>query len=161
MVASRELDVAVVRFPADDPNLRRTVVGRQAYTAVLPASHPLAGRDSIPLAALAAEPFILWPRASATAAWDAVFASCVAAGFVPTVHQQTVSVSALLALVAAGLGVTLLAEGYAALERRGVRHVRLTDGPTAPMELVARADEADPPVLAAFRELVIRRFAEA
>jgi DNA-binding transcriptional LysR family regulator len=149
-VSRRELDAAVVRFSA--PGLEAVTIGVQPYRAVVPASSPFA--DRVRLAELADEPFLLWPRNEAPAAWDAVMGACRAAGFTPRVAQEAVSVPTLLALAAAGLGVALVAEGYAVLARADVRFLELDDGPAARLQLVTRAGEPDSPPLARLRALL-------
>jgi DNA-binding transcriptional LysR family regulator len=149
-VERRALDAAVVRFAA--PGLATSSIGVQPYRAVVPASHPSSGR--VRLGELADEPFLLWPRHEAPAAWDAVMSACASAGFTPRVAQEAVSVPTLLALAAAGLGVALVAEGYAVLARPDVRFLSLVDGPVAELLLVTRAGEADSPPLARLRAML-------
>jgi DNA-binding transcriptional LysR family regulator len=159
MVQRRALDAAIVRFATESPELRRVAIGVQPYRAALAADHPLAGAERISLSELADEPFLLWPRSAAPAAWDAVLRACGDAGFTPRVAQEAVSVPTLLALAAAGLGVALIAEGYAALARADVRFLPLRDGPVAGLDLVTRAGEPDPPALARLRALLYARSA--
>lgn len=154
MVERRALDAAIVRFASESPSLRCVAIGVQPYRAVVAAGHPLAGAERIPLSALAGEPFLLWPRPAAPAAWDAVLRACGDAGFTPRVAQEAVSVPTLLALAAAGLGVALVAEGYAVLARADVRFVPLRDGPVSALVLVTRAGEPDSPALARLRALL-------
>lgn len=55
-------------------------------------------------------------------AYDEFIASCRAAGFSPAIVQEASAISA-LGLVAAGLGVTVVAASYQALSLDGVRFV--------------------------------------
>lgn len=154
MVQRRALDAAIVRFAPESVALHSVAIGVQSYRAVLAAGHPLASAEYIALSALADEPFLLWPRPAAPAAWDAVLRACGDAGFTPRVAQEAVSVPTLLALAAAGLGVALVAEGYAVLTRADVRFVPLRDGPVTGLDLVTRAGEPDSPALARLRALL-------
>jgi DNA-binding transcriptional LysR family regulator len=65
---------------------------------------------------------LFFPRHRSVLAYDEFIASCRAAGFSPAIVQEASGVSA-LALVAAGLGVTVVAGSYQALSLDGVRFV--------------------------------------
>jgi len=54
------IDVAYVRLPIDEAGLRVTPLYAEPRVAVLPAGHPLAGKEQITEADLAGEP-LLWP----------------------------------------------------------------------------------------------------
>src|SRR5437868_3919725 len=94
---------------------------RQARRA-LPADHRLACHDRIALSELAGEPFVLFPRHRSVLAYDEFIAACRAAGFSPSITQEASGISA-LGLVAAGLGMTVVAASYQALTLDGVRFV--------------------------------------
>jgi DNA-binding transcriptional LysR family regulator len=111
MVASGELDACVVRFPLADKRLHVEPVADEPFAAVLPTEHQLNDRTALTLGELADEPVVSWPRNTAPDAYDAVVLACASAGFAPRVVQETVSVATLLALVAARMGVSLLATG--------------------------------------------------
>ena len=102
---------------------------------MLPAGHPLAGRPSLKLADLAAEPWVLTPRSS-WEPWHRTYDDdFAAAGFTPRVVQRADTVQGLLGLVAAGIGVTRLTRSSHSLRRSGVAFVPL-EGETARTELV-------------------------
>ena len=90
--------------------------------AALPAGHRLARHDRIALSELAGEPFVFFPRHRSVLAYDEFIASCRAAGFSPAIVQEASGISA-LGLVAAGLGVTVVAASYQALSLAGVQFV--------------------------------------
>ena len=90
--------------------------------AALPAGHRLARHDRIALSELAGEPFVFFPRHRSVLAYDEFIASCRAAGFSPAIVQEASGISA-LGLVAAGLGVTVVAASYEALSLAGVQFV--------------------------------------
>ncbi len=74
----------------------------------LPASHPLARHRSLPLAMLADEPFILFPRLVGLSLYDDVVLACRKAGFELTVAQEAPQISSVVNLVAADLGVSIV-----------------------------------------------------
>ncbi|MCY1390559.1 HTH-type transcriptional regulator ArgP [compost metagenome] len=90
---------------------------------LLPADHPLAGRQQVELAQLADTPFLLYQRSFVLN--DRLLQACLKVGFTPKESGRSGQADFLAALVAAGQGVVLLPRVVArGLERPGV--VRLT-----------------------------------
>jgi DNA-binding transcriptional LysR family regulator len=145
------LDAGLSRPPLVD-DLVTEVVYREPVAAVLPEGHRLASRTELTLAELADEPWVLTPRASWPpwhAKYDADFAH---AGFQPRVVQRGTTPQGLLALVAAGVGVTRLTLSSQSLRDGGVAFVPLA-GEDALVVLMWRAD-AGSPMLPALRAVV-------
>ena len=144
------LDAGLSRPPLVD--LATEVVPREPVAAVLPEGHRLAGRAELTLAELADEPWVLTPRSS-WPPWHRQFDDDFArAGFRPRVVQRGTTPQGLLALVAAGVGVTPLMLSSRSLRDGGVVFVPLA-GDEADVVLVWRED-APNPALPAFRTLV-------
>jgi DNA-binding transcriptional LysR family regulator len=122
------LDAAVGRPPLiDDPELASETILREPVAAVLPSEHPLAERPRLRLSELAGEPWVLTERSSWPPWHELYDAEFRAAGFTPKVVQRGTSVQSLLALVAAGVGVTRLTLSARTLRSSGVRFVPLED----------------------------------
>ncbi len=129
------LDVGFVTrlTPKEVPDELETVpVAEHTLAAVLPTDHPLLKerkkpRASLPLHALAEEPFVLFavPQKPTWHQW--LLAQCAAAGFAPRVVQYAESAESVLDLVAAGIGVTLAVPVRAWLGRRDVRFCSLAE----------------------------------
>ena len=149
------VDLAVVRGPVVQPSLRTEVVLREPFLLALPEPHPLTGRDTIELAALGAEPMVLFPRHLAPDFHDTISAMCRAAGFTPLVAYEGAEYQTILSLVAAGLGVSLVPRSVANLQRRGVVYRVIPDAPPrAEIAAVYRAENWSLPLesmLAALR----------
>lgn len=119
-------DAAFTRPPLVDDLATKTLV-TEPVCAVLPEGHPLATRAELRLRDLADEPWVLTPRTS-WPPWHRKYDQDFHhAGFQPNVVQRASSVSNLLGLVAAGVGVTRLAASAHSLRRTGVAFVPLTD----------------------------------
>lgn len=144
-LAEGELDVGFVRAAPGDPALLSEVVLSEPLAAVLPADHRLAGAATLELSALADEAFILWPRADATESYDTLLSACRQAGFSPRIALHLVDASAILGMVAAGLGVSVLAHSYKVLGREGVRFVPLP-ALTSSLRVVWSLDQLTPPL---------------
>lgn len=125
---------------------------REPVAAVLPEGHPLAGRSQIALAELANEPWVLTPRTS-WPPWHRKYDEDFArAGYRPRVVQRGTSPQNLLALVAAGVGVTRLPLSARSLRDSGVAFVPLA-GDEAEVVLAWRPGARNP-ALPALRAVV-------
>ena len=101
----RDIEVAVVGSEVDDPRLVGTVIGQDELTPVVAASAGFA-RSEVSPADLAARPFVLRERGSATR--RAVEAGLAAAGIEPRVAMELGSNAAVAGAVAAGAGIGVL-----------------------------------------------------
>jgi DNA-binding transcriptional LysR family regulator len=139
------------RAPLVD-DLRTEELMREPIAAVLPAGHRLAGADSLTLADLADEDWVLTAR-STWEPWHRKYdRDFAAAGYEPRVVQRGTSPQNLLALVAAGIGVTRLPLSSRTLRDGGVAFVPLRDE-TIAIALVTQP--ANPhPALAPLRALL-------
>jgi len=108
-VKNRELNLAFLGpLPPKDETIESTILFTENIAALLPANHPLAKRESIQLAELRNDLFVLFPEGYILhkVAMDA----CRAAGFSPNIISEGEDLDALKGLVAAGIGVSLLPE---------------------------------------------------
>jgi len=112
-----------------DPRVTRVELLRDILDAGLPAGHPLADEGAVPLAELAREDWIIPPPG-----WQCgsvVLGACQSAGFMPRVAHRTSDWAAALALVSAGLGVTLVPRLAQTAPRPGVAVRPLAGDPPA------------------------------
>ena len=148
---SGRLDAGLTRPPLVD-DLATEVVLSEPVAAVLPTGHRLAAADSLELADLAAEPWVLTARSSWEPWHEKYDRDFAAAGFTPRIAQRGTSVQSLLALVAAGIGVTRLPLSARSLRDTGVAFVPLR-GDSAEV-VVAWIDDRPRPSVRALRELI-------
>ncbi|MBY2919984.1 LysR family transcriptional regulator [Rhizobium leguminosarum] len=126
-----ELDATFMRPSLDDPTgIRLRRLPDEPMVIALPASHLLARRSSVPLAALADEPFILFPRLVGLSLYDDVVLACRKAGFELTVAQEAPQISSVVNLVAADLGVSIVPASISQIKLEGVAY-RPIEGPPA------------------------------
>jgi DNA-binding transcriptional LysR family regulator len=107
----RRLHVGFIRSPSV-PDLPDAIAAIELYreplSVFMRADHPLARHRAVPLQALAAEPFVFFPRSHGTSLYDQVLALCRKAGFIPRIDQEARGNATILGLVAVGLGVSIL-----------------------------------------------------
>lgn len=151
-VREGRLDAALTRPPLVD-DLESEVVLREPVAAVLPVGHRLAGRDEVRMADLADEPWVLTPSSS-WPPWHRMYENDFRrAGFSPRIVERGTSPQGLLALVAAGVGVTRLPCSSRSLRDSGVVFVPLA-GEETEVVLVRRAGAPPPPAFDALRQVV-------
>ncbi len=102
-----QVDIGFLRGPIADPELQSEVLRREPLTVILPPEHPFAKRKRIALAALADEPFVLFPRARSPGFFDHLMRLFADAGFVPRIVQEG-ALFDITSLVAAGFGVSVI-----------------------------------------------------
>lgn len=153
----RRADLQVVVAPrGHDPGagFRAHHLLDDPYVAVLPADHPLAGRDEIDLVELADE---RWVDNDFARGWcrRTLLDACTAAGFAPTFHVEAHDYPTAVAFVAAGIGVTVLpALGAAHLPPGLVARRVVRPRPVRSIHAVVRdAVASAPPVRAALDAL--------
>lgn len=114
------------------PQLRFIRLHDDQFVACLPAHHKLAGARSVSLEVLANEEFVMFSRAVAPANHDNVIAIFSRAG----VHPRTVHAArqwlTIIAMVANGLGVSVVPQSLARTEIRGVAFVPLDTTAVSP-----------------------------
>lgn len=124
-IESGRYDAGFTRPPLVD-GLAQRILLAERVCAVLPTGHPLADRRELHLAELAREPWVLTQRTT-WPPWHRQYdADFRAAGFEPKVVQRATNVQNMLGLVAAGVGVTRLAESARHLRSSGVVFVPIT-----------------------------------
>jgi DNA-binding transcriptional LysR family regulator len=149
-VAERHLDVGFVRSPSRRRGVRFEALQEEPLAAVLPEDHRLAAQARVSLAALADEPFILWPRSLSPAVHDDLIAACRRLGFSPRIAIEAAGATGALGLAAAGLGIAILVDSYRGLRRAGVVFVPLEEV-SSTLSIAWRADNPSP-VLPTFLE---------
>lgn len=108
MLLDGRLDVALLPHGSEEPGLACELLSTSSLVVVLPANHPLADQQAIPLAALAREAWIQ-PSRSLNPRWHDDLAHLFQqAGFEQRVVHWTPQAHTLVSQVAAGLGLAIL-----------------------------------------------------
>lgn len=115
-----DLDVGFVRGADADPRLHVELFAREPLLIALHRDHPSARAVRVPLASLAHDPWVLFPRAIAPRLHEQVIRLCRQAGFTPNVVQESREVYTTVGLVGAGVGVTIVPETVRRMSQKGV-----------------------------------------
>ncbi|GAA2775287.1 LysR family transcriptional regulator [Saccharopolyspora taberi] len=144
-VAEGELDLGFVRLPVRRDGVDVRLIEHEQLVAALPAEHRLAGEPEVSLPDLADEPFVTFPGTRGSAVRDALVHACVTAGFNPRIVQEAPDSYTILALVGAGVGVTLTVSSVQHIQAEGMVFRPLA-GPARPMSfaLAWRRDNPSP-----------------
>jgi DNA-binding transcriptional LysR family regulator len=136
------MDVAFVRPPLGDADeFVLLPLVDEAMRIVLPSQHPRAGDHALPLAALAPEMFILFPRVIGPGLYDSIIASCQHAGFSPKLGQEAPQIASIVHLVAAGFGVSIVPQSLEQIRAEGIVYLPIEgEAPRAPISLAVRRD---------------------
>ena len=149
-----DVDLAIGPPPPAGTEVEVTPFTEEAGMVALPATHPLAGRKAIAIGDLASDAWVLVPARVPSRLRDLTLRVAAAAGFTPRVAQEARELDTLIALVSAGLGVTLVPASAARFPRPGVVFLPLA-GRALSFRLVAlRRRGVAPPVVRSFLEVM-------
>jgi DNA-binding transcriptional LysR family regulator len=112
MLAEREIDVALVETPVEDPRLRSTVWAEDHLVVTVAPDHPLRSRSPLQPSALAHE--LLVTREPGSGTYNIVMGALRQLGVVPKRQLQVDTAEAIIQLVASGLGFAIVSRQAAA-----------------------------------------------
>lgn len=142
-----QFDIIVSRASHVREGVRNHIFVRDNLVAALPVGDPLTNERVLTIAALRNHDFVAIEQANSPQWLQAIAAVCQSAGFEPRVVQRTNDWAATLALVASGLGVSIVSSTLAQLSFPGVSFVPLAEGVGAGAFWVASREKAlDPAV---------------
>jgi DNA-binding transcriptional LysR family regulator len=141
-----ELDVVFVRpIEADAEHLKLRLISEEPLMAVLPIKHPAAQLAKLNLSDLRDESFILHRREDTPSLFETVIAACRKAGFEPTLGPSVPQLVTIVQLVAAEIGVSLVAASLQGFQIKGVVFKELHDVfPTTRLSLAWRRTDTSP-----------------
>ena len=133
-VAERELAVAVVTEPVNDPRLVMEHLRDEALVALVPAGVMLDAKEPVALKRIASAALILPPAGNPLR--DEVETAARADGVDLRVQIEVEGVRLIADLVAAGAGVSILPDAAVPADHEGIRHVRIARMPPRRLALV-------------------------
>lgn len=152
---AHRIDAGILVPPLRDaPEIAVAALWRERLVAAVPADHPCADAKAIDLARLAEDPFVLFPLSQGPAFLGAILNACLGAGFSPRVVQEAPQLQTVVALVACGLGVSIVPEAMRAIRHERVRFIALNDRPAPAYELaISHWRDSPNPVIAHFLQI--------
>jgi len=141
---SGALDLGIVRAPVTAHELRLQRVLDEGLVVAAPAGHPFAARRRVHPRLLADEPLVLLAREIVPGLYDQIIALHDEHGMAPAIAQEATSIQAVLGLVAAGLGISLLPASVRSLDRAGVVFRTLSPSPRTSMLVAWRREDRSP-----------------
>lgn len=135
LIREQRIDAGLIRPPVACPeDLEHLVVAKQPLVAVLPDDHHLSKLLAVPIDAFREEPFIGTPTDNANGLHGRISALTMTRGFEPNIVQVVREIPTVMALVAGGLGVSIvpksrLETGYSGVT---IRPIEMPQGMPAP-----------------------------
>lgn len=150
----RRLDLAVLAGAIDAPELALLPLWTDRIYAALPKDHALATRSAVRWETLAELPLLLRTWESGAAAYDFLIGRLAPGRRLPLASQHLAGRESLVGLVAAGFGVTLVAEPATAVSYPGVVFRSIAEADAVLPISVAWRRENDNPALQRFISFV-------
>ncbi|MCK3780573.1 LysR family transcriptional regulator [Ensifer sesbaniae] len=153
-VSEGRLDVGFIHPPVSGKHLVIETILVEPLVIAVPQQHRLASQAEIPLAELADEPLIQFPRSINATLYDQIIGLCQSSGFSPRIVREATPKQTIIGLVSVGLGVSLLPKCLENLKRDGVVY-RPISGSNLSIDtsIVYRSDRLRP-VTGAFIDVV-------
>lgn len=160
MDALREcrLDAGLVRPPIDEPGMVTARVASERLLLAVPRSHPFAFGSPRSLKELSGEPFITYSPVQGRYFFELIAGMLRQAGVSVRYVQYVSQVHSILALVSAGIGISMVPETAVKLHFEGAELREFAEPPTFAELHLAWNTENSNPALPAFCDLLLRRF---
>ncbi|KWE98060.1 LysR family transcriptional regulator [Burkholderia ubonensis] len=147
-----QIDLGYAHWGHFPPEVDSTPIHAEPFVCCLPAGHPLARRRQVALAALADEPFILFPRDAAPHYHDLIIAQCVNAGFSPLIRHEARLWQTILSMIEFGMGVALVPRVMQQVKSDRLAFRPLKDAPLESRTLELKRSGSAEPVALRFAE---------
>ncbi|KVX93104.1 LysR family transcriptional regulator [Burkholderia ubonensis] len=147
-----QIDLGYAHWGHFPPEVNSTPIHAEPFVCCLPAGHPLARRRQVALAALADEPFILFPRDAAPHYHDLIIAQCVNAGFSPLIRHEARLWQTILSMIEFGMGVALVPRVLQQVKSDRLAFRPLKDAPLESRTLELKRSGSAEPVALRFAE---------
>jgi DNA-binding transcriptional LysR family regulator len=158
---SRAADLAVSLCAEIVADVRYEAIRSEPLIAIVTDDHPLAAETEIALAALAGEPFVMFPRELAPRLYESLVGVCRRAGFEPQIRSESFHASWELGVLADVPAVALAPESVMVNPRQGLVAVALSPPAGRVETAIMWREEHDSAPAAAFREVARGVFAGA
>lgn len=114
------IQIGFLTLPVDDENLEIEGVRSEPLILAMPENHPLSRFRSVSLRMIASQPHVMFSRSTFSGYYDLIVSSFRNAGFSLNIVHEADAIYTVLALVAAGVGVSLLPASIPETPRHGI-----------------------------------------
>jgi DNA-binding transcriptional LysR family regulator len=145
---ARQIDLAFVRPPVEDPDLEELEFAREPLICVLPSHHRLAARRRIRPRDLLDEPLVWWPREHGPRPWRQMLGAVYGEDAWPELARTEPEEERIVSAVADGAGVSfIMLQRSRSLRVHGAVYRRFAEPePTAGIALAWRKDNSMPAI---------------
>jgi len=145
-LASGQIDAGLLRPPVARPEFASRRVLAEPLLAAIPRKHPLASRETLAIKDFDGQPFVMYSPYESRYFHDLLVALFTQADILPRYVQHVGQIHSILAMVRAGLGVSIVPAAAASLKIAEVKLRPLKPRAPAPVELfmVWRRDDENP-----------------
>lgn len=151
---SGDIDVGIGLFNGvTKSGLTYETIHQEPVAVALPKGHRLAQRPTLALSDLADERFVLYSRRAKRQSFDEIIALCHLAGFSPRIAQEADNESTVLGLVAAGLGVAIVASSISGVRSDEIAYRQLVEPPLIVQVAVAWKEGQSGPLIEELRQI--------
>ncbi len=146
------LDLGVLRGPVTELGIETRTLLQEPLVLALPAEHRLIPEPALKVIDLSGDDFVAYAD-TRSAVNEAVISTCRRGGFSPTIAHRAPGTAALLALVAAGLGIALVPESVRSMQLAGVVFRDVVGVDSIDLSVAWRAEGTSPLVAGALAML--------
>jgi DNA-binding transcriptional LysR family regulator len=136
---AQRIDIALLRLPAPPSDLSFLPVAKESIVAAIPSNSRLAERAELTIDDFADQIMVGYPENSTIS--QTISARLLSHGLVPRYAHRVSETSALLSLVAAGLGAALVPETAMSLNLGGTVFRQIVDAPTTELAIAWRTND--------------------
>ncbi|MGG3468506.1 LysR substrate-binding domain-containing protein [Neobacillus pocheonensis] len=148
----KRIDIGILTAPIHTKGVTVKKFKYLPLGAVLPANHPLALRGGpVSILELADESFVMYPRSIGSGIYNAIINICHEAGFSPKITVEAHDMQSVLALVSAGMGVSLTTISH--VQTKGVVFRELSDNTITLEAAIAYREDEKSEVLYKFLDI--------
>jgi DNA-binding transcriptional LysR family regulator len=134
-LASGQIDAGLLRPPIARPELATRRVVAEPLLAAIPKKHPLASAEAVSIKDFDGQPFVMYSPYESRYFHDLLVAQFTRADVLPRYVQRLSQIHSILAMVRAGLGVSIVPAAAASLKIADVRLRPLKLRTPTPVEL--------------------------
>jgi DNA-binding transcriptional LysR family regulator len=138
---SGDIDVGVMREIQQFPGLVIQPLETERLLVAVPNTHRLSKEETVAIAELRDEGFIMFPRTRVSYLHDLIHQLCNRAGFTPVITERAVQFATILGLVSSNAGIAIVPQALTAIRLPNVTFIPLEDDDAISKIYIARRSD--------------------